>query len=204
MRDDPTVVALVVRARDGDKQAWDQIVERYAPLVWSICVKLRLSRADADDVGQSVWLALVEGLAELREPAALPGWLATTTRRECLRHLHRAGRRVQVERDMSTEALPDGSTPADQELLTAERNSVLLEGLGQLDPRCRQLLVLLIQRPPVPYTKIGDTLGMPVEAIDPARAHCLDKLRRCPAVAVLIRTELEDGGERDADSMVER
>ena len=37
MRDDPAVTALVTRARNGDKQAWDTLVERYAPLIWSIC-----------------------------------------------------------------------------------------------------------------------------------------------------------------------
>ena len=85
MRADSVVIDLVAAARDGDKQAWDALVERYAPLVWSICRRHRLGRADADDVAQSVWLRLVDQLDRVREPAALPGWLATTTRRECIR-----------------------------------------------------------------------------------------------------------------------
>src|SRR4051794_30600656 len=72
MPDDPTVTLLVRRARQGDSKAWDELVERYAPLVWSICRRHRLSRTDSEDVGQSVWLRLVEHLSELREPAALP------------------------------------------------------------------------------------------------------------------------------------
>jgi hypothetical protein len=32
-RGDPVVTGLVTRARDGDRQAWDQLVDRYAPLV---------------------------------------------------------------------------------------------------------------------------------------------------------------------------
>src|SRR6267142_2424328 len=87
MRDDPSVIALVARVGDGDQEAWNELVERYAPLVWSICVRYQLSRQDIDVVGQSVWLLLVEQIGKLREPAALPGWLATTTRRECLRIL---------------------------------------------------------------------------------------------------------------------
>ena len=76
MRDDPVVIALVRRAAAGDQAAWNEIVERYAPLVWSICVRFGLSSEDIDDVGQSVWLLLVESIGSLREPAALPGWLA--------------------------------------------------------------------------------------------------------------------------------
>jgi hypothetical protein len=46
MSDDPPVTDLVTRAAAGDKQAWDALVERYAPLVWSICHRHRLSDAD--------------------------------------------------------------------------------------------------------------------------------------------------------------
>ena len=85
MRDNLPVTDLVTRARNGEKQAWDALVERYAPLIWSICRRYRLGDADAEDVGQAVWLRLVGHLDNLHDPAALPGWLATTTRRECWR-----------------------------------------------------------------------------------------------------------------------
>jgi RNA polymerase sigma factor (sigma-70 family) len=100
--DDSVVIDLVASARDGDVQAWDALVERYAPLIWSICRKYRLGRADADDVGQSVWLHLVDHLGKIREPAALAGWLATTTRRECgrlVRAAHGRGPAGTVRRD---------------------------------------------------------------------------------------------------------
>ena len=83
------VTDLVMRARDGDQPAWGAIVERYAPLVWSICRRCRLADADADadadaaDAGQAVWLQLAAHIGQIRDPAALPGWLAATTRREC-------------------------------------------------------------------------------------------------------------------------
>src|SRR5262249_10230750 len=92
MRDDPSVIALVARVGGGDQDAWDELIERYSPLVWSICARCQLNRRETDDGGQGVGLLLVEQIAKLREPAALPGWLATTTKRECLRIL-RAARR---------------------------------------------------------------------------------------------------------------
>ena len=87
MRGDPVVTDLVTRARTGDKQAWDALVERYAPLIWSICRRHRLGDEDTEDVAQNVWLKLVNRLDNLRDPAALPGWLVTTTQRECTRVL---------------------------------------------------------------------------------------------------------------------
>jgi RNA polymerase sigma factor (sigma-70 family) len=201
MRDDPTVIALVTNARDGDKTAWDQIVDRYAPLVWSICMKFQLSRADAEDVGQIVWLRLVERLADLRDPAALPGWLVTTTRRECLQNLQMAERLTRIQDEFAAEArVRPGSAEIDEELLAAERNAALIAGFNQLDQRCQRLLSLTEQRPKVPYETIAAILKVPMGSIGPTRARCLAKLRRCPAVAIQLRSERAEGDERNADA----
>jgi RNA polymerase sigma factor (sigma-70 family) len=183
----PVVTDLVTRARNGDNRAWDALVDRYAPLIWSICRRHGLAGADADDVGQSVWLRLVDQLDKLRDPAALPGWLATTTRRECLRVLH-AMRRPQTARyDLKTEILPTGQPgTAEQELLAAERHAALHEAFLTLPPRGQQLIALLVQDPPVPYAEISAKLGIPVGSIGPSRRRYLDKLRRHPAIAALI------------------
>jgi RNA polymerase sigma factor (sigma-70 family) len=191
-RNDPSVTDLVMRARSSDQQAWDALVERYAPLIWSICRRYRLSGADADDVGQTVWLHLVDQLDRLRDPAALAGWLATTTRRECL-HVRRAAQRLQASGPVpGVEDIPDEHAPiAEDELLTAERHAALREALTHLPPRCQQLMVLLLEDPPLPYAQISATLGIPVGSIGPSRARCLNKLRHHPAIAALINTEAE-------------
>ena len=46
-----SVTELVTRARNDDQQAWNALVKRYAPLIWSICRRYRLTGADAGDVG---------------------------------------------------------------------------------------------------------------------------------------------------------
>ena len=126
--DDPLVIHFVTRARGGDKRAWDALVERYAPLIWSICRKYRLGRDDADDVGQSVWMRLVDQLDKIRNPAALAGWLATTTRRECGRLVRAAHGPGAVVCELDTEKIPDARAEAvEQELLAAERHAALRE-----------------------------------------------------------------------------
>jgi RNA polymerase sigma factor (sigma-70 family) len=189
-RDDLVVTDLVTRARDGDTQAWDALVERYAPLIWSICRRYRLGGADAEDIAQAVWLRLVDQLDNIRDPAAIAGWLATTTRRECCRAL-RAARRPQV-----AWPVPDAETIADeqaetaeQELLAAERHAALRDAFADLTPCCQQLLALLAADPPVQYAEISARLGIPVGSIGPSRGRCLDKLRRHPAIAALINAE---------------
>jgi RNA polymerase sigma factor (sigma-70 family) len=183
VRSDPSVVDLVVRARDGDQGAWDQIVERYAPMVWATCRRYGLSRADADDVGASVWLRLVERLETIREPAALPGWLATTTRHECLHLLRARNRQVLIGDD---DRIVDRADPAaDEWLLTQERQIALRAAFAELPANCRRLLSMLFGDPPVPYAEISAVTGTPVGAIGPTRQRCLAKLRGSPIVAAL-------------------
>lgn len=184
MRDDPTVVALVTRARDGDKEAWDELVERYAPLVWSVCRRYRLATADTDDVGQSVWLRLVEHLPGLREPAALPGWIATTTQRECFRLLRATSRVEPVDPADSTDVVEQAI--AEEEVLRHERRTVIRAAFRQLSQRCQELLALLTQDPPAAYDEISRQLHVPIGSIGPNRARCLARLRRTPALALLV------------------
>ncbi|MEP6599610.1 MAG: sigma-70 family RNA polymerase sigma factor [Actinomycetota bacterium] len=194
MRDDPTVVALVLRAKDGEQRAWDEIVERFAPLVWGICRRFRLSDVDAHDVGQNVWLRLVEHLATLREPAALPGWIATTTRRECIRAQRTAWdhEREQLEPDTDFTA-DEETTQLDQHLLAAERDMALRAAFAELSARCQHLLGLLIRDPPPPYAAISSSLQMPIGAIGPNRSRCLEKLRRSPSLTAFVGSRVGAG-----------
>jgi RNA polymerase sigma factor (sigma-70 family) len=196
MRDDPEVIAMVTAARDGKKDAWDRLVVRYAPLVWSICRRYGLSASDTEDVGQNVWLRLVEHLTKIREPAALPGWIVTTTRHECLRVL-RLAQRVEPSEDVLERTASDDSQLIIDEVLRHERNAALRAAFAELSPRCQHMLSLLMQDPPVPYGIISVRLGMSVGSVGPIRARCLERLRHCPALAALIGTEAHsaEGGD---------
>ena len=189
-RGDPVVTGLVTRARDGDRQAWDQLVDRYAPLVWSICRRRQLEAADARDAAQTVWLNLVDHLDSLRDPAALPGWLATTTQGECGRILRAARQPDNAAYAPAAQTIPDEhARAAEQDLLAAERHAALREAFEQLPPGCQQLLTLLTADPPVSYAEISTQLGIPAGSIGPTRRRCLDKLRRHPAITALINAD---------------
>jgi RNA polymerase sigma factor (sigma-70 family) len=181
---DNPVVALVMRARDGDERAWAALVERYAPLIWSLCRRYRLDATDTADVGQNVWLLLATQLGKIRDPAALPGWLATTTRRECGRVLGRAQVPHAARHEPDAENIPDGEAETiEQGLLAAERLAALREAFAHLPRRDQQLIALLTEDPPVPYAEISTRLGIPVGSIGPNRRRCLDKLRHHPALS---------------------
>jgi RNA polymerase sigma factor (sigma-70 family) len=152
-----------------------------------------LSRHDIDDVGQTVWLLLVEQLGNLRQPSALPGWLATTTQRECFRVL-RAARRYDCFGSPVDIQMPQDQ-PAlliEPEIIAAELNAALRAAFAELPSRCRQLLSMLIRDPSRSYAEISVTLPIPIGSIGPQRARCLGRLRRSRALVALSDSDIKD------------
>jgi RNA polymerase sigma factor (sigma-70 family) len=184
--DDNPVSELVAAALDGDHTSWNRLVDRYTPLVLSVIRRHRLRGDDAEDVVQTVWLRLVEKLGGIREPEALPGWIVTTVRNECL-HLIKA-RQLVSPTDLEDRGWPEGTGPSDvdSDLLEAERHEALLMALAELPERQRALLLLLIEDPPLSYEEISGRLSVPVGSIGPTRARALASVRAYEAVQALL------------------
>ncbi|RKS80234.1 RNA polymerase sigma factor (sigma-70 family) [Motilibacter peucedani] len=172
-----TTTQLVHGAAAGDAAAWDALVLRYTNLLWSVARSHRLTEADASDVVQTSWLRLLENLGRIEDPERLPGWLVTTTRRECLRVLSRAGRELPTPVEDTSLELPDPAPPPDLGLLTDERDAELWRCFARLSERCQRLLRVLLAAEPVAYAEVSQAMGMPVGSIGPTRMRCLDRLR---------------------------
>jgi RNA polymerase sigma factor (sigma-70 family) len=175
---------LVAGARCGDRRAWNALVERFLPMIRTTARSYRLNERDAEDVGQTVCMRLVESLDRIREPQALPKWIMTTTRHESLRLA--TSRRRMVPVDPLSNALDDIGSAAqiidDHDLLLAEQSRALRAGLAELPAAQRDLLLLLCDDQALSYREIGRRLAMPVGSIGPTRARGLARLRSSQAI----------------------
>jgi RNA polymerase sigma factor (sigma-70 family) len=201
----PGVADLVAAAAAGDAQAWNAIVERYAPLVMSVVRRYRMRSDDGLDVAQTVWLRLVEHLKDIREPRALPGWIVVTTSRECLRLLAGEQRTRPMDALQLAEQVSGvDDTPPDADLLHTERREALLAAFAELSDRQRALLLLLVKDPPPSYEEISVRLDMPLGSIGPTRARALQRLRRSAPIAALLDTTALDTAELTTPSLDNR
>jgi RNA polymerase sigma factor (sigma-70 family) len=165
------------RASLGDQRAWDSLVAAHTNLLWSVARAHRLNAEDAGDAVQAAWLKLLENLDKIREPEHLAAWLATTTRRECLRLLRYRKREV-VPADEALADAPDPTTPPPgTALLVAERDAQLWSLFETLPDRCRVLLRVLMCVPEASYADIAAALDVPIGSIGPTRGRCLERLR---------------------------
>jgi RNA polymerase sigma factor (sigma-70 family) len=203
MADASEVGRLVRASASGNEAAWNELVRRYAPLVMAVTRSYQLSTEDARDVSQIVWLRLVENLANLREPEALPGWLATTTQRECWQRVRRERQVLSV--DPQTDAVMQQSAAVDYDagILRAELHQALRDGLAELPERDQLLLRLRAADPPKSYAEISRLLGMPIGSIGPTLRRSLDKLRETRAVRAYLATPAGEGKGGDQRELAE-
>lgn len=164
------------RAAAGDKAAWNDIVESFSKLVWSVANAHRLGPADAAEVTQTTWVRLIEHIDRIANPERLGGWLATTARRESLRVLRLRGRESLTGNELAAADLDLFPAP-ESAVLERDRNRQLWAAFGQLSARCQAILQLVVLLAP-PYIEVANALGMPIGSIGPTRARCLQQLRR--------------------------
>ncbi|WP_223199073.1 RNA polymerase sigma factor [Solihabitans fulvus] len=168
--------ACLRAARDGDRRALDVLVAELTPLVWHVARGNSVGKEAAEDVVQTVWLALLRHLDRLVEPRALVGWLITTTRREAQRS-RRAGRaQLPLSQEVAEQLTSEEWLPEPQALME-DRDRMLWAAFVQLPQRCQELLRLTVLAGRVEYRSVADALNMPRGSIGPTRGRCLRTLR---------------------------
>ena len=182
------LVELVGRVAAGDKEAFDLIVRQFERLLWSIAWSCGLSRDDAEDSIQVVWMKFLQHVSSIRERGNVAGWLSVTARRECIAASKRLRRMVPTATDRLLDRRVHSIEDPDR-LVDRESAGVVRGAFERLDVRCRSLLALLLSDPPIGYADISKSLALPVGSIGPTRSRCLERLRRDPALVALARLQ---------------
>lgn len=173
---------LIRRCRQGSRGAWQQVLNRYERLVYSVPLRYGLSRDDAADISQITFTILIQSMDGLADDSRLGSWLVTVARRHTWRLLERSRRERATEHlegaDVAENAVLLGKSDADS-IEHWELSEWLEEGLSKIGERCRELLLALYFQPErSSYAEVAARLDMPIGSIGPSRARCLKSLRR--------------------------
>jgi RNA polymerase sigma-70 factor (ECF subfamily) len=161
---------LVARCREGDDDAWRELVQRFSRYVYAIAVQAyRLAPSDAEDVFQEVFARAYEHLDKLRDDSALRPWLAQLTRRLCIDTLRSGSREQPAAEDVEPEGVDDVIEQLDEAL-------ALHAAMRTLPEHCAEILDRFFSQDES-YRTIGEALELPSGTVASRISRCLTRLR---------------------------
>ena len=158
-------VALVARARAGDRQAFAALVQRHQAAVYRVCYRVLGHRQDAEDAAQEAFLRAYRKLATFRGESAFGTWLlrlavnVALNERTRRRGLLRWGRPAESG-DEGDRAGVGAAPGPEAELLRAEAAAQLQRALAALRPEHRTAVVLR-DLEGLSYAEVAAVLGIP-------------------------------------------
>lgn len=170
--------ALFSAFRGGDDTAMGELVALVTPILWHAVRAQRLDRQSAEDVIQTVWLALVRSADSITEPQAVVQWLIVSARRESWRVVKRNDRADPTDFDADDDLLTHVRETPEDLVLRNDTDSRLWQHILNLSERCRALLRVIAFADRPDYAAVAEALGMPIGSIGPTRGRCLAKLRQ--------------------------
>jgi RNA polymerase sigma-70 factor (ECF subfamily) len=148
------VAQLVARAREGDRTAFDGLVERYSGRIYNIALRITGSREEAEDCAQEAFVRAFASLPRFRGEAAFSTWLY----RIAINAANDAARRASSRPLLSSETgggnpgsgqdsleetvSPDSAGSPEQELVKSQRREIILQAIRSLTEGHRTVIVL--------------------------------------------------------------
>lgn len=174
---------LIKRCRKGDQTAWDELVERYQRLIYTIPRRAGLNDEQAADVFQDVFLTLFQKIDEIEQPERIRSWIVTTAKFKTWGLIRgtKGFYAPETEEEMENEmaSLADDAPLADDLLIELEEQHMIRTALTKLEERCRQIISLIyLREPAASYAEVGKAIGVGETSISPLRSRCLKKLAK--------------------------
>ncbi len=141
--------ALVSLAKNGDLDAFDELVNRYESRIFRLTMHITQNREDAEDATQDAFLKSFQHLAEFQGGSRFYTWLVRIAVNEALMRLRRRrpnitslDEPVQTEDDLMPREIEDWGPTPEQRYQVTELNSILSKAIGELEPIFRTVFIL--------------------------------------------------------------
>lgn len=138
--DEQQLITLIRLAREGDRQAFGELVEHFEPLVFATALRRLRNRSEAREVAQDVFVQAYRKLAQLRDPERFAGWLRRITVRMSINRAVRRPKEALCNPNAFSWVRTEPPSPLEG-LLRAEQSVQLRGGLKRLRELDRQTLI---------------------------------------------------------------
>ncbi len=150
----PSDLELFRRARDGQWEAFEELVSRFEPRVFGLVRRILQQRQDAEDATQQTFLSVMENLEKFREEASVATWILRIATNHALKILRKRRGLTTVSLDVKNDSSGNDEGLRRPEFIAewrddpadlaqqAEVKQLLREALGELDEKYRVVFTL--------------------------------------------------------------
>jgi RNA polymerase sigma factor (sigma-70 family) len=157
---------LVVNSRNGDREAFAGIVERYQSLICALTYGACGDLQTSEDLAQMTFITAWSELPKLQEPSKLKSWLCGIARNvtnSSFRQQRHTPTANAKSLDETADIPSDAPSPRDR-VITKEEEAILWRALGELPPTYREPLVLFY-RQHQSTAEVAEVLGLSEDAV---------------------------------------
>lgn len=158
---------LAVKARDGDQDAFAELVRRYQQGVVNLAYRLVGNWEEALDLSQEIFLRVYQNLDRYDAQRPFKPWLYRIATNYCYDHLRQRGRRrrAYVTTEWTEQApVVDGRIDLEEHVLQGEIRQAVEEVIASLPDRYRATVVLRYLEG-LSYQEIAEALDMPLGTV---------------------------------------
>jgi len=172
--------------KENDREAWQELVDKYQPCLLALARQFPLDEAEVQDAVQHTWVRLLERHSSVKNPQALAGWLRAVCRNECLNRLRHGTRTMSTDPEDFVQLSPPQQQYCPDEIAVHNlQRSTLQEALKELRPTVRSVVVgSVVEKRP--YKELQQMLNVPAGSIGPIRMRALNKLRKSQQITNLV------------------
>jgi len=180
---------LMLRVRDGDREAFRQLIERHQRAVIHFCYQSIGDSWEAEDIAQKVFLQVYRSAARYRPNAKFTTWLFTIARNTTLNERRRRQRHATESMDQLREEtdeshgqqFQDRRSESPAEELQQKELRARIEAAIQSLPENQRTALVLLRHEEMSYEEIAAVIGCSVSAtkslLHRARETMREKLR---------------------------
>ncbi|MEM7145095.1 MAG: sigma-70 family RNA polymerase sigma factor [Verrucomicrobiota bacterium] len=162
-------VALMLRTKEGDIEAFQLLVEKHQSAVIGTVAKMMGSANDAEDLAQQVFVRVWKSAHRYEPKAKFTTWLFTITRNLVFNESRKRYRKSEVSMEAHEEtyhvSTPDEDTIRPDDATLQQELVEAVDAAIQKLPEKQRMAVILRRYEDMPYEEIGKVLKLSLPAV---------------------------------------
>jgi RNA polymerase sigma-70 factor (ECF subfamily) len=158
---------LIREVLNGEREAFRPLVDRHAPMVFSLTNRYTRRESDAEELAQEIFVKAYERLTSFDGASKFSTWLYSLARNHCLdyaKNIRRKNRSLSELDEYELEQQMGESDPPDERIEREERIALMEQALQEIKQEYAEAF-LLKYKDQLTYQAMADRLGVTVSAL---------------------------------------